>query len=88
MTTSQTDQLLEQARDPRRGTDLESIRRSFVNHIAFTQAKVPGFATPNDRYVALAMTVRDRLINRWIATRRAYYSDPDVKSAAYKCQSE
>jgi starch phosphorylase len=72
-----------EVRDPRRGLDAESLKRSFLNHVAFTQAKVPGFATPRDRYVALAMTVRDRLIDRWIATRRAYYSSPDIKRVYY-----
>ncbi|MBU0718589.1 MAG: glycogen/starch/alpha-glucan phosphorylase, partial [Planctomycetes bacterium] len=32
---------------------------------------------------ALAMTVRDRLIERWIATRRAYYNNPDIKRVYY-----
>lgn len=70
-------------RDSRRGMDVESLKRSFINHIAFTQAKVPGYASANDRYMALAMTVRDRLIERWIATRRAYYSRPDIKRVYY-----
>ncbi|HUU85317.1 MAG TPA: glycogen/starch/alpha-glucan phosphorylase [Phycisphaerae bacterium] len=83
MTVLDSEKLMEPARDPRRGTDSDSIKRSFINHIAFTQAKVPGFATPRDRYVALAMTVRDRLIQRWIATRKAYYGDPDLKRVYY-----
>jgi len=83
MTTSYTEPLMVRGRDPRRGTDPDSIRRSFINHIAFTQAKVPGFATPNDQYMALAMVVRDRLIARWIATRKAYYRHPEVKRVYY-----
>ena len=71
------------ARDARMGVDVGSLKESFINHVAFTQAKVPGFATPHDLYMALAMTVRDRLIHRWIATRRAYYSRPDMKRVYY-----
>jgi len=59
------------------------LKESFLRHVAFTQAKVPGFATDRDLYVALAMTVRDRLIERWIATRRAYYQSPDTKRVFY-----
>ncbi len=83
MTVLHSQQPLKQVRDPRPGTDRESIKRSFIHHVAFTRAKVPGYATPNDQYMALAMTVRDRLIHRWIATRKAYYSRPDVKRVYY-----
>jgi len=70
-------------RDDRRGLDPESLKRSILNHISFTQAKVPGHATQRDIYLAVAMTVRDRLIDRWIATRRAYYERPDTKRVYY-----
>ena len=70
-------------RDERRGFDIESLKTSFINHIAFTQARVPEYATGHDRYMALAMLVRDRLIDRWIATREAYYSNPSTKRIYY-----
>ena len=67
----------------RLGTDAESLRRSYLHHIAFTQAKVAGYATKNDRYMALAMAVRDRMIDRWLATRNVYYANPDLKRVYY-----
>jgi len=70
-------------RDERRGLDVESLKQSFLNHVAFTQAKVPGFATKRDLFIALATLVRDRLIERWIATRRAYYNHPETKRVYY-----
>ena len=70
-------------RDQRRGLDVESIKQSFLNHVSYTQAKVPDFATKRDLFVALAMTVRDRLMERWIATRKAYYNHPDTKRIYY-----
>ena len=70
-------------RDERRGLEVESLKRSFLNHLAFTQARVPEFATKHDVYVALAMTVRDRLIERWIATRRTYFDRTDSKRVYY-----
>ncbi len=65
------------------GLDVRSLQRSFLDHVAFTQAKVPSHATKADSYVALARMVRDRLIERWLATRRAYYRDPDLKRVYY-----
>jgi len=69
--------------DTRTGLDVESIKLSFANHLAYTQAKVPEYATAHDRLVALCMTIRDRLIHRWIATRRTYYNRPDAKRIYY-----
>ena len=83
MTTTPIETIPEKTRDARRGLDVESLKRSFINHVAFTLAKVPGYATKHDRYIALATTVRDRLIDRWIATRNAYYNRPDLKRAYY-----
>ncbi|UCG17100.1 MAG: glycogen/starch/alpha-glucan phosphorylase [Phycisphaerales bacterium] len=74
---------LQKTRDARKGLNVESLRESIINHIAFTQGKVPGYATQHDRYVAVAMAVRDRLIDRWIATRKAYYSRPGIKRVYY-----
>lgn len=67
----------------RRGMNVDALKRAFLDHLTFTLAKVPGYATARDRYVALAMAVRDRLIDRWIATRKAYYSRPDTKRIYY-----
>ncbi|MCP3903878.1 MAG: glycogen/starch/alpha-glucan phosphorylase [Planctomycetes bacterium] len=83
MTKTETQNILTTARDNRHDLDPESIERSFLNHIAFTQATVPFFETDHDRWVALALTVRDRLIERWIATRRAYYARHDTKRVYY-----
>jgi starch phosphorylase len=70
-------------RSERLGLDVRSLQRSFLHHVAFTQAKVPGHATKADLFLALARMVRDRLIERWIATRRAYYGDPSLKRVYY-----
>jgi len=74
---------MDKTRDDRRGLDVESLKQSFLNHVAFTQVKVPFFETKHDLLVALAMTVRDRLVERWIATRRAYYERTETKRVYY-----
>ena len=83
MTQLGTEASMDKTRDARRGMDVESLKQSFLNHVAFTQVKVPFFETKHDLLVALAMTVRDRLVERWIATRRAYYDRPDTKRVYY-----
>jgi len=47
---------------------LEGMRRTFREHILYTQGRFPEIATRNDLYMALACTVRDQLLHRWIKT--------------------
>lgn len=57
----------------RTATDAESIRRSFLDNLYFVQARFPEVASQNDFYLALAWTVRDRLLRNWIDTASTYY---------------
>ncbi|MGA2552566.1 MAG: glycogen/starch/alpha-glucan phosphorylase [Burkholderiaceae bacterium] len=63
-------------------TDKESIKLAFLNKLLNMQAKLPGLATPNDFYQALAFTVRDLLLERWLSTA-AHYSAQSVRTVAY-----
>ncbi len=65
-----------------KGTDVESLKVSFVNHLEFSRGKDEYSATERDLFHSLALTVRDRLIERWIETQQAYY-DFDVKRVYY-----
>src|SRR5512140_2085350 len=51
----------------------EAIARDFVHNLFCRQAKFPEVATRNDLYLALAWTVRDRLLDRWIRSASAYF---------------
>ncbi len=76
---------LERARDlpsVRTATDVEALRRSFADHLQYSQGKDEHSATPRDRYLAVADTVRDRLMRRWIQTQQAYYRS-DAKRVYY-----
>ncbi len=68
--------------DARIGMDLRSLRRDLDDHIRFTRSKDPATATKFDRFFALALASRDRLVQRWIETQRTYYAS-DVKRAYY-----
>jgi starch phosphorylase len=55
------------------GLDPASIRHDFEQHLKRTLARDQYTATQHDRYLALALTVRDRLIERWIETQQAHH---------------
>uniref|UniRef100_A0A672R0Q7 Alpha-1,4 glucan phosphorylase n=1 Tax=Sinocyclocheilus grahami TaxID=75366 RepID=A0A672R0Q7_SINGR len=57
--------------------DVAEIKKSFNRHLHFTLVKDRNVATPRDYYFALAHTVRDHLVGRWIRTQQYYYEkDP------------
>ncbi|HCE43635.1 MAG TPA: glycogen phosphorylase [Lentisphaeria bacterium] len=50
----------------------EMIQDSFMHHLTRSLAKHPDVASNHDRYFALALTIRDLLVDKWIETRREY----------------
>ena len=68
--------------DPRTGTSVEALRRAFREHVRYSQMRDERLATARDRFRALADTVRDRLLDRWIETQEAYYQK-DAKRIYY-----
>ncbi len=56
----------------RTGLSVEAIKRDFMDNLFFVQARFRSVATTNDYYQALAYTVRDRLLARWIKTAETY----------------
>ena len=68
--------------DDRTGTSHETLRRAVLDNLFYIQGKFPGIATPNDYYMALAYTVRDRLLHRWVKTVETWLQE-DVKIVCY-----
>ncbi len=64
------------------GMDVDSLIRSFYFHLGCTLAKDQYTATNQDRYQALALAVRDRLVGRWIQTQQGYHKQ-NVKRICY-----
>jgi len=50
------------------GGTAETLSRAIMDNLYFREARVPAVATTNDWYLALAYTVRDKIIKRWIKT--------------------
>ena len=71
-----------QIEDDRTGLDVETLRRAFADNLFYVQGKLPEIASTNDFYLALAYTVRDRLMNRWLYSTRTY-SQNDARIVCY-----
>lgn len=57
----------------RTGLQVAEIKRDLVDNLFYLLGKFPEVATPNDWYLAVAYTVRDRLLSRWVKSAHEYY---------------
>lgn len=49
-----------------------ALKQAFLDNLYYVQGKFPALATRKDYYLALAYTVRDRMMQRWISTAATY----------------
>ncbi|HEU4536105.1 MAG TPA: hypothetical protein VFS00_18400, partial [Polyangiaceae bacterium] len=68
--------------DDRTGTSAASLRRAFLDHVHFSRGRPFERASPADKYHALALVARDRVVRRWTRTISAYAAR-DVKQVYY-----
>jgi starch phosphorylase len=68
--------------DDRTGIRVETLKRAILENLRYVVGKDPEFATEMDYFMAVAYTVRDRILARWLATRRNY-SGHDVRLVCY-----
>jgi len=59
-----------------------SIKDSILHNLYYAQGRTPIDASPNDWYIAVALTVRDRILEAWISTL-SRLGDPDVRIVSY-----
>ena len=64
------------------GTEMRKFTWEFLRHLFYTQGRALEMATPNDLYMALAYTVRNQLLERWLHTVQNY-SKPGVRIVSY-----
>ncbi|MGB8224132.1 MAG: glycogen/starch/alpha-glucan phosphorylase [Polyangiales bacterium] len=62
--------------DDRTGLDVETLRRAIQDNLFYRCGNVPRLATRSDYYLAVAYTVRDRLMQRWLSTAEALLDRP------------
>ena len=74
MTSAVSTHLADQrlAEDDRVALTKDALKRSFLDNLFYMQGKFPVLATAYDYYMALAYTVRDRMLQRWNSTASAY----------------
>ena len=73
---------VESMKDWKTAMSVEALAHSFLDNLFFVQGRSLERATVNDLYMALAHTVRDRLVERWISTVKNYQAQ-DVRVVCY-----
>jgi starch phosphorylase len=66
----------------RTGGSVEALKQAFVDNLFYVQGRFMPIATPNDFYMALAYTVRDRILERWIESSILYF-EKRVRTVCY-----
>jgi starch phosphorylase len=56
----------------RTGLSLESLERAYNDNLFYLQGRSYEFSTANDRYMAAAYTVRERMLERWLKSAQTY----------------
>ncbi len=78
--------------DVRGGASVACLKQAIQDHLMFSLGKMPpgkdiplpAFASPRDCYTALALAVRDRLVERWSRSMATYLENPgEVRAVAY-----
>jgi glycogen phosphorylase len=69
--------------DVRTGSTVETLKKAVADNLYYAQGKFPAIATKNDFYMALAYTVRDRHLQRWINTIETYIKQREPKVVCY-----
>src|SRR3974390_2743271 len=66
----------------RTGMSVADLRQSFLDNLFCGLGRVPMAATPNDKYTALALTIRDRVLKQGVRTMETYAAH-DTRLVAY-----
>ena len=66
----------------RTGLSTETFKQAVLDNLMYLQARYPAIAMTQNWYIALAHSVRDRMLERWVNTVKAYAAR-DVKVACY-----
>jgi len=72
----------QQSLDIRTGLSAEEIKQAILHNLQFAQARVPELATLNDWYMAVACTIRDRMLDNWTKTIKQLHRK-DIRAVCY-----
>lgn len=65
-----------------KGMSAEDVRKGFLNNLECNLAKDKFSITQYDQFLSMSYTIRERLIERWIASRQQYHTN-NVKRVYY-----
>jgi len=82
-TSTPTSTTIPTIEDDRTTLSEEGLKQAIIDNLFYVQGKFPAIATCNDYYMAVAYTIRDRLIQRWINTVETYSTDPNIRVVSY-----
>ncbi len=72
MTTCDTESLHPAEEPVRTGMSVAALKRAIADNLFYVLGRFPDVATDHDYYMAVAYTVRDRLLDRWIKSAQTY----------------
>ena len=72
----------EQVEDVRTGLGVEALKKAFRDNLFYIQGRHPKTATRNDLYMAVAYSVRDRLLQRFLTSVDKLFQQ-DVRAVCY-----
>jgi starch phosphorylase len=70
----QTNQVVARLALPMQDEDVASLRRAVIAKLTYAVGKDPIAATERDWFLATALTVRDRIVDRWMPSTRTTYA--------------
>ena len=65
----------ESREDTQTGLSKEAIKRAFADNLYYVQGRPRRAASKNDLYMALAFTVRDRMLHRFLRSTRQHINN-------------
>ena len=70
------------AEHTRTGASVETLKAAFHDNLNYLVGRSLHLAAPEQRYEALAQTVRDRIMQRWV-TQMSSWDQPTTRNVAY-----
>src|SRR3954466_9366959 len=68
--------------DDRTGFHVETLKRAVLDNLFYIVGRFTTYASPLDYYTAVAYTVRDRILRRWLDTLKVNI-DQNARAVSY-----
>src|SRR3954464_15869665 len=65
--------------DTAEASDVAALKKAIQKKLLYTVGKDPEHASVHDWYMATALAVRDRMVDRWVETTRRTYAQSEKR---------